>query len=113
MGRIRLYLDEDVWVGLTAALRAAGYAAICASEVGRKGIEDEAQLSFVIANGRAILTHNIQDFVPLARLYAEQGLTHPGIIVASQFDKGKLLQRTLALLKELTPEQLANTLRFV
>jgi hypothetical protein len=46
-------------------------------------------------------------------LYAEQGLNHSGIIVASQFDKGKLLQRTLALLKLLTPELLANTLRFV
>jgi predicted nuclease of predicted toxin-antitoxin system len=111
--RIKLYLDEDVWVGLAAALRAAGYDVICASEVGRKGIDDEAQLAFAIAEGRAILTHNIQDFAPLARLYAEQGLSHPGIIVAAQFDKRKLLRRTLALLNSLTPEQLANTLRFV
>jgi hypothetical protein len=76
-------------------------------------MNDEAQMAFAIASDRAIFTHNIQDFAPLARLYAERGLNHPGIIVASQFDKGKLLQRTLALLKELTPEQLANTLRFV
>jgi predicted nuclease of predicted toxin-antitoxin system len=113
MKRIRLYLDEDVWVGLAAALRAAGYDAICASEINQKGADDEAQLTFAIAAGRAILTHNIQDFAPLARIYAEQGLSHPGIIVASQFEKGKLLQRTLALLNTLTPEQLANTLRFV
>lgn len=113
MERIRLYLDEDVWVGLAAALRAAGYDTICASEVDQKGADDEAQLTFAIARGRAILTHNIQDFVPLARIYAEQGLRHPCIIVASQFEKGKLLQRTLALLNTLTSDQLANTLRFV
>jgi predicted nuclease of predicted toxin-antitoxin system len=113
MQRISLYLDEDVWVGLAAALRTAGYDAISANEVGRKGMDDEAQLAFAVASDRAILTHNIQDFAPLARLYAEQGLSHPGIIVASQFNKGKLLQRTLALINSLTPEQLANTLRFV
>jgi predicted nuclease of predicted toxin-antitoxin system len=113
MERIKLYLDEDVWVGLANALRESGYDAISASEVGRKGIDDEAQLRFATDNRRAIFTHNIQDFVPLARLYAEQGLNHSGIIVATQFAKGKLLQRTLALLNTLTPEQLANTLRFV
>jgi hypothetical protein len=113
MERIRLYLDEDVWVGLAAALRAAEYDCISASEVGRKGIDDEAQFLFAIAGDRAILSHNIQDFVPLAQLYAEQGLEHPGIIVAPQLDKRTLLQRTLSLLSSLTPEQLANTLRFV
>lgn len=113
MERVRLYLDEDVWVGLATALRASGFDAICASEIGRKGLDEEAQLAFASAEHRAILTHNIQDFVPLARLYAEQGLSHSGIIVATQFEKGKLLQRTLGLLDTLTPQQMANTLRFV
>ena len=110
---IRLLLDEDVWQGLAAALRQAGYDAISVAEAGRKGFSDEEILAHAIAEGRAVLTHNIQDFAPLAETYFLQEIEHPGIIMARQFEKGKLLRRTLALLQTLTPESLANTLRFV
>jgi predicted nuclease of predicted toxin-antitoxin system len=109
----RLFLDEDVWTGLAIALRQAGYDTVSVDDVGRKGLSDEEQMAFAIAEGRAILTHNIQDFAPLAATYYEQGIEHPGIIVARHFEKGELLRRTLALLGSLRPEQLANTLRFV
>ncbi|MEW5869169.1 MAG: DUF5615 family PIN-like protein [Chloroflexota bacterium] len=109
----RLFLDEDVWVGLVHALREAGYDAVSANDVGRKGFSDEAQLAYATAEARAILTHNIQDFAPLALLYYEQGISHHGIIVARHFEKGELLRRTLALLRSVTADQLANTLRFL
>jgi len=79
----------------------------------RKGLSDEEQLVFAIAEKRAILTRNIQDFAPLAALYYEQGRRHFGIIVARHFDKGTLIRRTLKLLNPLTPESLADTLRFI
>jgi len=34
---IRLLIDEDVWDGLAAALREAGYDAVSVAEIGRKG----------------------------------------------------------------------------
>jgi hypothetical protein len=37
----RLYLDQDVWVGLAAALREAGYDAVATEEVNRKDASDE------------------------------------------------------------------------
>jgi predicted nuclease of predicted toxin-antitoxin system len=110
---IRLLLDEDVWQGLAAVLREAGYDAVSVTEAGRKGFSDEEILAHAIAEGRAVLTHNIQDFAPLAETYFLQAIEHLGIIVARQFEKGELLRRTLALLDTLTPESLANTLRFV
>jgi predicted nuclease of predicted toxin-antitoxin system len=110
---IKLLLDEDVWIGLAAALREAGYDTLSVNEVNRKTFSDEEQLAFAIAERRALLTHNIQDFAPLAEVYFNQGIEHYGIIVARQFDKGTLLRRTLDLLQTLSPEQLANTLRFV
>ena len=108
-----LLLDEDVWQGLAEALRQADYDAISVTEAGHKGFSDEEILAHAFAEGRAVVTHNIQDFAPLAETYFLQGIKHPGIIVARQFEKGKLLHRTLALLDTLTPESLANTLRFV
>lgn len=113
MAAIKLLIDEDVWLGLALALREAGYDAIAITELDRKGLSDQAQMTFAVTEGRAIITHNIQDFVPLVECYFEQGQPHPGVIVARQFDKGTLLRRTLALLNTLTSESLANTLRFV
>jgi hypothetical protein len=113
MAEIRLFLDEDVWVGLAAALRSAGIDAVSAGELNRKGYSDESQLQFAIEAQRTILTHNVQDFAPLARECAANSIEHHGIIVAPQLEKGKLLQRTLVLLNSLTAAQLANTLRFI
>ncbi len=110
---LRLLLDEDVWQGLAAALRAAGYDAVSVTEAEYKGLSDEEILAEATAAGRAVLSHNIQHFAPLAEACFFQGLPHAGIIVARQFEKGELLRRLRALLETLTPETLANTLRFI
>ncbi len=110
---VKLLLDEDVWVGLASALKETGYDVVTVNELNRKGLTDETQLQFSIAENRLILTHNIQDFVPLAVQLFEQSIAHPGILVARQYNKGVLISRTLALLESTTPEQLANTVRFI
>ena len=113
MLRPKILIDEDVWTGLAEALRQAGYDAISVSELGRKGLSDEEQLAYAVVEGRAVITHNIQDFAPLAEIHFQRSLPHAGIIVARQFEKGELLRRTTALLEAVTPEALANTLRFI
>jgi predicted nuclease of predicted toxin-antitoxin system len=113
LSAIKILLDEDVWPGLAVALRKASYDAVSVNEIGRKGQSDAEQLAFASAENRAIVTHNIRDFSPMAQVYAECGAYHAGIIVAAQFDKGTLIRRTLVLLDSLTPESLANTLRFI
>lgn len=97
---------------MSRALRDAGYDALSAMEAGCKGFSDEDILAYAIAQDRAVLTHNIRDYAPLAETYYVQGIEHPGIIVTRRFEKGELLRRILALLETLTAESLANTLRF-
>lgn len=111
--RIRLLIDEDVWQGLGDALRQEGYDAISVTEAGYKGLSDEEILTKASEAGRAVLSHNSQDFALLAERCFFEEITHAGIILSRQFSKGELLRRTLALLKDLTPALLANTLRFV
>jgi hypothetical protein len=111
-GAVRLLLDEDVWQGLAQALRDAGYDSVSATEVGCKGLSDAEILFYAIEQNRALLTHNIRHFAPLAADYYARNIEHSGIIVSRRFEKGELLRRTLALLASLTPEALANTLRF-
>ncbi|MDX9952715.1 MAG: DUF5615 family PIN-like protein [Anaerolineae bacterium] len=109
----RLLLDEDVWQGLALALREAGYDAVSVTEAGYKGLSDVEVLVEATAAGRAVLSHNIQDFAPLAEVCFFENRPHAGIVVARQFEKRELLRRVVALLETLTPEALANTLRFI
>ena len=90
---IRLFLDEDVWQGLSKAPRGAGYDAISVTEAGCKGFSDQEILAYANDQDRAVLTHNIQDFAPLAEAYFLQDITHPGIIVARRFENGELMRR--------------------
>ena len=54
---IRLFIDEDVWNGLAAALREAGYDAVSVAESRRRGFSDKDQLAYAVAERRAVLTH--------------------------------------------------------
>jgi uncharacterized protein with PIN domain len=112
-GRIKLLIDEDMWQGMAAHLREAGYDAVSVTELGRKGLDDDEQMAFAIAEGRAIMTHNAKHFAPMAEDCFLKGVAHHGILIAPKLEKGELLRRTLALLESLAPESLANTLRFV
>ena len=107
-----LLLDEDVWVGLAAALQDEGYDVVFVSELGRKGISDADQLAYAVSNGRAIITHNVGDFIALAKLYFEQEDDHYGIIIAPHLEKGALLRRVLQLLQTTTRANLMNSVRF-
>ncbi len=53
---IRLFLDEDVWQGLSKALRTAGYDALSVTEAGCKGLSDTEILAYTSDQGRAVLT---------------------------------------------------------
>ena len=66
MADLRLYLDEDVRPRLAKVLRERGFDAVSAVELGRIAVSDAEHFAFAAQEGRALLTFNIQDFVPLA-----------------------------------------------
>jgi hypothetical protein len=80
---------------------------------GAKALTDKSQLTYAATQARAILTHNVRDFVILAKLCAAQGTYHAGIIVASRSGRRELVRRTTTLLESLSAEDIANTLQFL
>ncbi|MFQ6056883.1 MAG: DUF5615 family PIN-like protein [Methanosarcinales archaeon] len=108
MARIALYLDEEVKKTLARILRERGFDAISAHEAGMLGRSDSEQLNFAKSNNRAILTHNIGDYVDLAREYAYQDRPHCGIIVSNQLTLRELLRRILRLLSTYSAEEMKN-----
>jgi predicted nuclease of predicted toxin-antitoxin system len=107
---IRLYLDADVDVKLAIHLRGAGYDCISAREMNHHTLDDEAILAFAAGEGRALFTHNTQDFVPIFRRWWHAEQPHAGIIVSQQLPLGELQKRALSLLNSVTAEEMSSNI---
>ncbi len=110
---IELYLDEDVSVLLAKILQARGFNAITALDSEMLAKDDPEQLAFAVSQGRCILTHNRKHFEELHSQYMESKLTHSGIIIANRRSVYELLSRILAILNELTADEMVNNLIYI
>jgi hypothetical protein len=79
---VRLYSNENFPLPVVEALRGKGHDVLTTGDAGKSntGIPDEEVLRFAIAERRAVLTHNRQDFIRLHRLHPG----HEGIIVCTE-----------------------------
>ena len=94
-----VFLDENVNVLLASLLNQAGFDAMTTVASGRAntGASDEEQLEFATSLGRALLTHNVRDFAPMAQVWASSGRNHAGIILCEIRSPRDLYQRMLRL----------------
>ena len=105
---IQLLLDEDVPILLAKVLRERGYDVAHVTEVGLSGAADEAVLGWATEQRRAVLTHNVADFLVLTERAAEAGEDHCGVLPSPQLPFGELLHRTLRTLRDRTDDDLVN-----
>ncbi len=77
----RLYSNENFPLPVVEALRRLGHDVLTTHDTGKSnaGVPDEEVLRYAAENGRAVLTHNRQDFIRLHR----QNPEHAGIIVCT------------------------------
>jgi hypothetical protein len=113
MSRIRLLLDEDTPILLAAALRERGYDAVHATEVGLKSRDDPGVMDHGIADGRAVITHNVRHYMPLVARLAQAGRTHHGLFLAPQLEFRDLLACTIHSLAEHEDAVLTNAVVWV
>ena len=77
-----LLLDEMFSDNIAQQLRAKGYDVISAvADPALVGLPDEQVLVYATAHGRALVTANIKDFVPLDGRYRAAGQSHAGLIL--------------------------------
>lgn len=110
---VRLYFDRHIMTRLADDLRDRGFDVVTTEQAGLDTATDEEQLAFATSEGRAILTFNIRDFVPLHRACLEAGRSHCGIIVSRQLGSrqyGVLLLRMLRLLNHFAADELGSNL---
>jgi hypothetical protein len=108
---IRLYTDEMIPPSLAVALQSRGYDVESCHDVGRanRAIPDEEQLTYAAQHGRAILTFNMVDYLPLDRAWKMAGRQHAGIIVSPEIeDFGTLLRSVQRHLDTQSPDVQRN-----
>jgi len=79
-----LLLDEMFSDHIAQQLRAKGYDVISVvADSALVGLPDEQVLAYATTEGRALVTANIKDFVPLDGRYRAAGQSHAGLILVS------------------------------
>ena len=79
-----LLLDEMLSDDIARQLRTKGYDVISVvADPASVGLPDDQVLAYATAEGRALVTVNIKDFVPLDTRYRAAGQSHTGLILVS------------------------------
>ncbi len=111
---ISLYFDEDISAEIVENLRHRGFDVLCARDTQRLSLTDDAQLTFAVAQQRALITHNRHDFEKLHKHYLENKLPHWGIIIVKRRrDSAIIVRKLLTLLDTFTAEEFREQLRYI
>lgn len=79
-----LLLDEMFSDDIAQQLRADGYDVVSVvANPALVALPDDQILAYAAAEGRALVTANIKDFMPLDSRYRAAGQDHPGLILVS------------------------------
>jgi predicted nuclease of predicted toxin-antitoxin system len=108
---VKLYLDHDISYRFAEQLRARGYDAIGAWEVGNARLSDPVQLEYAAGQGRVLVTCNAQDFAPLYLEWWSAGRHHSGIVTSEQLEFGEMLRRLICFLESVTAGEMRDMIR--
>jgi predicted nuclease of predicted toxin-antitoxin system len=110
---IEFYLDEDVSTLVAELIRARGFTITTTREAGQGGRSDEEQLNYAVSRRATLVTHNRADFEFLARQYFNSAMKHCGIVIAVQRPAHQIAQRLLAILDQVTAQEIEDQIRYV
>lgn len=113
MGRISLYLDEDVQLALKEALKARGINILTTQEAANIGKDDISQLIFASENNRVFFSYNRRHFAKLHYEWMMRKRPHGGIILSDQLPVGMVLRRLMKLYFSLTSDDMKNRLEYL
>jgi hypothetical protein len=79
-----LLLDEMLSDAIAEELRAGGYDVLAVvADPALAALPDDQILAYATAAGRALVTANIKDFMPLDAAYRAAGRPHAGLVLVS------------------------------
>ena len=102
---MKLLLDEMHAPGVAVQLTGETFDVVAvATQPDLRGMADEELLAYAVTAGRALVTENVADFMPLASKWAGEHKTHAGLIFTNpkRFNRSTLAYagNLIALLRE-------------
>src|SRR5262249_10250778 len=99
--RVKVYLDENLSPEIACLLRDRGVDAISAHDPRKHQVADRAQLALATAEGRAIVTRDVVDFLLLSSQMIAANTEHARIIVVPARFRGNEFQEIVAGIHEI------------
>jgi predicted nuclease of predicted toxin-antitoxin system len=108
--RIRFHLDEQVDPDVARALRRYGIDVTTTVEAGLRTSDDAAHLSYILQEGRVVVTHDA-DFLR----YARQTSNHPGIVFSQMGSRtiGEIIRGLTLIYEVLTPSEMIGQVDYL
>lgn len=94
-------------------VRAKGFDVTTARDAGQLRISDAEQLAYAVSQERALVTHNRSDFEALVQSYFSTDQSHYGVILAVRRPPQEVAKRLLAILNNVTADELQNQVRYI
>lgn len=98
---MKVYLDENLSPEIARLLRDRGIDAVSAHELRKHQVADRAQLALATAEGRALVTRDVVDFLLLSGQMIAANTEHAGIIVVQASFRGNEFQEIAAGIHEI------------
>ena len=87
---------------------AHGVNCLTTQQAGNLGLSDVQQLAFATTEGRALVTFNCKDFLPLVQQCQESSRTHAELILSKELPVPELLRRFRRFLHQHQTDDLDN-----
>lgn len=113
---VRLLLDHHTNARLLTDLRRDGFDVTNPRELGTERASDEEHLARAADHGRAVMTHDRQEFQLLADEWTKKGRHRAGIVLCRappRLSYGELLRRLRAFLEAVSVEEMVNQVRWL
>lgn len=114
MGKLRIYIDENVDVRIVEGLRRRGVDAFSAREKGTLGISDEQHFKKAKDLKAVIFTHD-PHFIEIAERLVESGKGHYGLIFSEmhRFGLGECIRRLPLYAEIILSQEMINRIEFL
>ncbi len=114
MGKLRIYIDENVDIRIAEGLKNRGIEVFSAKQKGMTGASDLEHFTYAFQIRAVIFTHD-RHFLKIAKKLIDDGKNHCGVIFVSmnKLSIGECIKRLALYADVLSVEEMKNQIEFL
>ncbi len=114
MGKLKIYIDENVDISIAKGLTKQGIEVFTTVDEGLIGQSDMEHFNYARKINAVLFTHD-HHFLNIAKRANEKGLNHPGVIFSkmNKYGIGECIRRLATYAEIISPEEMKNQIEFL